>query len=438
MKLVREFLFAMVFVGMCVPAFSQTVPQEDNFTYTASSNLANQGFWLNNGVSGNSVTVTGFSLNYSGYPWSGTDNAAVFGTGREGIGWAFQILPAELATGVLYYSFMIKVDSASFNGSNIVSLASSQQSEDGALLYVKNTGTGWKFGIKKVSTGGAAGPTYTSGEYVKTDTQVIVVKYGAFNGGDFDSVRLWVNPDLSGAEPAPTATIFDTGIGDALGFNYLEFHEQASAESTYYYIDGTRVGFTWATAPLPVQMVSFAVMASRLDANLRWSTASEVNNYGFNIERRATGEDQWQKVGFVQGWGTSMERREYDYVDAGLSAGRYAYRVKQLDLDGTFTYFAAAEVEVGAAPKELALEPNYPNPFNPATQISFTVPEDGKAVLKVYNMLGQEVAVLFDEVAEAGKLYQKRFDASSLPTGVYVSRLEYGGRSVMRKMLFVK
>jgi hypothetical protein len=101
-------------------------------------------------------------------------------------------------------------------------------------------------------------------------------------------------------------------------------------------------------------------------------------------------------------------------------------------------YYSAAEVEVGLGPKELALEPNYPNPFNPSTNITFTVPVDGRAALKVYNMLGQEVAVLFDEEAVAGRVYQKTFDASSLPTGVYVSRLEFGGQSVMRKMLFVK
>lgn len=150
------------------------------------------------------------------------------------------------------------------------------------------------------------------------------------------------------------------------------------------------------------------------------------------------GDESWHVVGFVRGAGTSTASQEYSFTDSNVEPGRYAYRIKQIDFGGAYTYYSAAEVEVGAMPNELALEPNYPNPFNPSTSISFTVPQDGPAVLKVFNMLGQEVATLFNEEAVAGRLYKATFDASSLPTGVYVSRLEFGGQAVMRKMLFVK
>jgi hypothetical protein len=189
---------------------------------------------------------------------------------------------------------------------------------------------------------------------------------------------------------------------------------------------------------LPVQMVSFTAASNRLDASLRWSTATETNNYGFEIERRNVGASEWSKVGFVRGAGTSTSPRDYSYVDAGLAPGRYAYRVKQIDSDGSSAYAGNAEVEVGVASKVLALEPNYPNPFNPSTQIQFTVPENGHVTLKVYNMVGQEVATLFNQVAEAGRIQQVSFDASQLPTGMYFSRLEYGNQQVVRKMLFVK
>ena len=143
-------------------------------------------------------------------------------------------------------------------------------------------------------------------------------------------------------------------------------------------------------------------------------------------------------MAFIRGSGTSSSPKEYSYVDANLPAGRYAYRIKQVDNDGLFTYYLAAEVEVGVTAKVLALESNYPNPFNPSTNIAFSVPENGKVALKVFNILGQEVAVLFDGIAEAGKLYQQTFNASQFPTGLYFSRLEFGGKSLMRKMLFVK
>ncbi|MBI2618811.1 MAG: T9SS type A sorting domain-containing protein [Ignavibacteriales bacterium] len=206
-------------------------------------------------------------------------------------------------------------------------------------------------------------------------------------------------------------------------------------------IAGIRVATSWDEAPLPVQLANFAATSSRSGVELRWSTATELNNYGFEIERRSVGAEEqegWARVGFVQGAGTTTDPREYSFVDSDLWPGRYAYRIKQIDFSGAYTYYSAAEVEVGLAPQELALEPNYPNPFNPTTNISFTVPEDGRAVLRVYNMLGQEVAVLFEGEAVAGRLYRATFDASALPTGVYVSRLESGGQSVMRKMLFVK
>ncbi|HWP81486.1 MAG TPA: T9SS type A sorting domain-containing protein, partial [Bacteroidota bacterium] len=91
-----------------------------------------------------------------------------------------------------------------------------------------------------------------------------------------------------------------------------------------------------------------------------------------------------------------------------------------------------------AAPKAFTLHPNYPNPFNPSTSIEFTIPEDGFATLKVFNLLGQEVATLFEGEAVAGQIYQRTFDASQLPTGVYVSRLTSGGRSLIQKMLLAK
>jgi hypothetical protein len=203
--------------------------------------------------------------------------------------------------------------------------------------------------------------------------------------------------------------------------------------------DGPYKGAHEGSTPLPVQITSFVVRANRLDASLAWSTASETNNSGFEIERRAVlGSDSWAKVGFVQGAGTSMSPRSYSYEDRGLAPGRYAYRIKQVDNGGAFAYHSGAEVEVGIAARVFALEGNYPNPFNPETRIEFTVPERGRAILRIFNVIGQEVATLFNEEAEAGKIYQVRFDASRLPTGVYVSRLDHGGQSSMRKMLYVK
>lgn len=150
------------------------------------------------------------------------------------------------------------------------------------------------------------------------------------------------------------------------------------------------------------------------------------------------GNRGWSKVGFVQGAGTSNAPREYSYTDQNVRPGRYAYRIKQIDNDGTFEYFGDAEVEIGLAPKKFTLESNYPNPFNPFTKIEFTLPADGEAELKIFNQLGQEVATVFDEVASGGRLYQTEFNAAHLSSGVYFVRLKYGNQSLTGKMIVVK
>ena len=218
--------------------------------------------------------------------------------------------------------------------------------------------------------------------------------------------------------------------------------------------NGTITGGGIYPGALPVQMASFTVSTKRLDAILRWTTATEVDNFGFEVERRMVSgfkvrgssseasnvkpETAWSRVGFVSGAGTSTSPKDYLFLDRNVPSGRYGYRIKQVDHSGSTSYFTAAEVEIGLAPKELSLGSNYPNPFNPSTTIEFTLPENGKARLKVFDMIGQEVATLFDQNAEAGRLYQATFSASTLPSGLYFYRLNFGDQSIVRRMALVK
>ncbi|MFA6980350.1 MAG: hypothetical protein WC209_13600 [Ignavibacteriaceae bacterium] len=205
-------------------------------------------------------------------------------------------------------------------------------------------------------------------------------------------------------------------------------------------------------AALPVELTTFtAISRSNNNVELNWRTATEKNNYGFEIERTFLQDVQkkiWEKIGFVNGSGTSNSPKEYSFSNKVALPGRYAYRLKQVDADGSFKYSSIAEVEVGGAPRVFTLGQNFPNPFNPTTMISFTLPSDGRAVLKIFNTLGQEVVTLFDEEAAAGKVYGVTFDAAKLTTGIYFSRLEFsaeggsasgGGRKqLVRKLLLLK
>ncbi len=190
--------------------------------------------------------------------------------------------------------------------------------------------------------------------------------------------------------------------------------------------------------PLPVQLTTFSAVGGTRDVTLRWHTATEADNYGFEIERRSGGATEWRSVGFVKGGGTENRPMEYSFIDRGLASGRYVYRLKQVDRSGSFTYSQTLEVEV-AVPERFALYQNYPNPFNPTTMIRFDVPRGvlQAITLRIYDTIGREVATLVNEVKEAGS-YEVPFNASGLASGVYYCRLSSGGFRAIEKLLLAK
>jgi hypothetical protein len=191
--------------------------------------------------------------------------------------------------------------------------------------------------------------------------------------------------------------------------------------------------------PLPIQLVSSAAYVVRNnDVEIAWKTISETNNYGFEIYRKRGEVLQWQKISFVNGHGTTLTAQSYSYIDRALPLGKYYYQIKQLDLDGKFNTFPEMQVTVGAIPGGFSLGQNYPNPFNPSTLIEFVVPQTGFSTLKVYNVLGQEIATIFEGNAEAGTLHTARFDASNLPTGLYFYTLRSAGKVDTKRMLLLR
>ncbi|NWF90926.1 MAG: T9SS type A sorting domain-containing protein [Ignavibacteriaceae bacterium] len=196
--------------------------------------------------------------------------------------------------------------------------------------------------------------------------------------------------------------------------------------------------------PVPVELTSLSASSNGSIVLLKWSTATEVNNRGFEIERSLTqtlsegeGFYSWEKIGFVKGNGTSTLPKEYSLVDVVHKFGKYAYRLKQIDFDGSFSYSKEVIVEAGVKPDEFVLEQNYPNPFNPTTFIKFTLPEASKVNLSVYNSLGELVNVLAFGEYEAGT-YERVFNASGLASGVYIYVLKTGEVVLKQKMILTK
>jgi hypothetical protein len=194
------------------------------------------------------------------------------------------------------------------------------------------------------------------------------------------------------------------------------------------------------SAPVPVELTAFAAASLNGEVKLEWTTATEVNNQGFEVERSFNGS-VFVAVGHVSGNGTTTETKNYTFVDKGLDAGSYSYRLKQIDFDGTFEYSHSVEVDV-VAPAEFGLAQNYPNPFNPSTAINFSLAADANVSLKVFNLIGEEVALLVNTNMSAGS-HTVNFDASSLNSGVYFYRLEANSVdgsafSSVKKMILTK
>ena len=191
---------------------------------------------------------------------------------------------------------------------------------------------------------------------------------------------------------------------------------------------------------LPVEMNSFTAIFSRKNVELKWTTATETNNYGFEIQRSALSSQQsdnmWSKIGFVEGNGTTNAPKSYTFVDNSAS-GKTSYRLKQIDRDGKFEYSQTVEVTAASTPKEFALEQNYPNPFNPATAISFQLSAVGFTTLKIYDAIGREVSTLVSEVKEAGT-YTAQFDGARFSSGIYFAKLTSDRKTQMKKLLLLK
>jgi|WetSurMetagenome_2_1015567.scaffolds.fasta_scaffold36692_2 hypothetical protein len=186
---------------------------------------------------------------------------------------------------------------------------------------------------------------------------------------------------------------------------------------------------------IPVELISFTANVNGKNVMLDWITATEINNSGFEIQR-SIDNSNFIYIGFLSGTGTSTEYTRYNFQDYNLDNGKYYYRLKQIDFDGTISFSDVVEVEIKAK-LDFTLFQNYPNPFNPGTTIKYQLPVASKIVLKVYNILGKEIATLVNETKEAGT-HTVNFDASSLSSGVYIYKIS-GNESVQTKrMILVK
>lgn len=247
--------------------------------------------------------------------------------------------------------------------------------------------------------------------------------YFDFTKASLDGVRL---PLSDPADSAPNGSISMIGTG----FSRIWTTTNGDAPNI-----STPGDLNYSQGALPVELSSFSASIYKNSVKLNWRTETEVNNYGFDVERK-TNSSSWERISFVNGNGNSNSPKEYNYTDENVNGGKYFYRLKQIDNDGTYSYSKLVEADFNSK-MEYSLTQNYPNPFNPTTAISITLPLSGNAKLTVYNLLGQEVRTLTNEFKEAG-VYKYTFDAKNLNSGIYLYKLEANGYTQTRKMTLLK
>ncbi len=186
---------------------------------------------------------------------------------------------------------------------------------------------------------------------------------------------------------------------------------------------------------IPVELTAFNASVNKNDVVLNWTTATELNNLGFEIQRKSR-DDSYQSIAFINGKGTTTEINDYTYIDKTVDAGMYSYRLMQKDYDGTFAYSQEVEVEINL-PLEYSLDQNYPNPFNPTTTIRYSIPEDNFVSIKLFDILGNEVLTLVNEQRQAGR-YEMLFNASNIASGVYYYQINSGSFTQTRKLMLMK
>lgn len=206
---------------------------------------------------------------------------------------------------------------------------------------------------------------------------------------------------------------------------------------------------TWAISdpydrPIPVELISFNSSVNENNVILNWATATETNNNGFEIERKKIKipkddkkqKSNWIKIGFVPGHGTTTERQAYSFLDEKLKPGEYNYRLRIIDYDGSFEYSNVLSVIV-KSPVKYSLSQNFPNPFNPSTIIAYQIPERGHVLLKIYDVLGNEVSTLVNKVVEKGE-HEIVFNAAQNTSGIYIYTIFANGFTQTRKMILLK
>ena len=435
------FLALVILLMSSANSFPQLI--DENFDYPAGDSLQQHGWVTVGSVFTNRMSVTNPGLSFPAYINSGIGNAVTVDTTGQDV---YKDFTSSKVSGNIFASFLVNVKTAKAAGDYFVSLLSSTSTTSlAARVYAKDSLGSIAFGLAKTTET----VQYSPFVYSKDSTYLIILKYSINAGSANDSVSLFVftsSQVIPSSEPLPSIGPKGGSGADLTDAGRFALRQGTSSSSPRVIVDGLFVTTSWDNTALPVELSSFNYETVKGNVTLHWSTSSETNNAGFEIERMdvtgqipasQNGSDDWEVAGFVSGSGNSSSINNYSFTDRNLSSGKYNYRLKQVDYNGNYEYFSLNSDVIIGTPQNFILGQNYPNPFNPSTVINYNIPQDSYVKIKLYDNTGKEVRTLLSGFISAG--YNTiNFNASDLASGVYFYNINAGKYTATKKMMLVR
>lgn len=412
----KKIFTLLMFLAVGIVAQAQLLMYED-FNYSTGNLVPSNGSWTNHSGTQGQVQITSGGLSYTSYPTNSSSNKiAINGTNGEDIS---KTITTQSTVGTkVYCSFLVNVSATNGTGTYFAHFQNGTSNFTGRL-WAKTIGAGVDFGLAAAGTA-----TFLGTEYALNTTHLIVMSYEIVSGSANDIVKLWVNPDLSGVEPASLLSITSgTDLASIQSFGF----RQATGTPTCS-IDEVKVGLSWSIAPLPISLVKFTADKVAEKVKIQWTTATEVNNDKFVIERSHDGKE-YEFVSEVSGAGNSKELNSYEITDASPLKGTSYYRLTQFDFDGQSETFAPVAVSMDAKNIEIVKASSTSNAIN----LNIFSPMAMETSILVRDLSGRTVA---SEKISLTEGYQNiQLNTSNYSSGIHLIQLVNGEQAVVKKLV---
>lgn len=374
----------------------------------------------------NPLLVVSPTLDFPNYQLPGFGNSCAMQ--NNGFDYS-KVLSSNVTSGSIYAFFLVNVSNAqavtALGDYFAAFLPSASTTNFCTRVFIRKAITQtnkFAFGIAKNAVSGGA-TVYGDSTFTYGVTYLVVAKLTIVAGTPNDQVSLFTfstSDPLPSIEPTPNIGPIGGTTADVPDIGKFVIRQGGATLAPTLVIDEIFIGTDWGTV-LPVELNSFTSATERNNVNLNWATSSESNNSGFEIER-SSDNSEWNKIGFLNGNGTTTSAHSYSFTDRNLESGKYNFRLKQIDFNGNFEYHILNnEVNIGT-PDKFNLSQNYPNPFNPTTKINYNIPFDSKVSIKLFDLSGKELKTLYSGERSAG-YYTMDFNASDISSGAYFYKI---------------